>query len=64
VLGTPAEPFVTAASVSVGCAIVIAKHYENIGRLLRGTESRFESGRGGKGAATDGPVVAHADEGR
>jgi glycerol-3-phosphate acyltransferase PlsY len=32
----------TIAAVSVGCVIVVAKHHENIRRLVAGTESRFE----------------------
>ncbi len=32
------------AALSGVAALVIAKHYENIGRLLAGTESRFRSG--------------------
>jgi glycerol-3-phosphate acyltransferase PlsY len=30
------------AAVCVGCVLIVAKHYENIGRLVAGTESRFE----------------------
>ena len=33
----------TAISTCVGCFIVIAKHHENIRRLLSGTESRFST---------------------
>ncbi|MBK6313549.1 MAG: glycerol-3-phosphate 1-O-acyltransferase PlsY [Blastocatellia bacterium] len=33
----------TAISTCVGCFIVIAKHHENIRRLLAGTESRFST---------------------
>lgn len=41
VLGRPSVGAL-ALSVSVGCVLVIAKHYENIRRLIAGTESRFE----------------------
>jgi acyl phosphate:glycerol-3-phosphate acyltransferase len=63
VTGHPAEPLATAGSVALGCALVVAKHHANIGRLLRGTESRFDRGRGSKNGSSDGQVVAHADEG-
>jgi glycerol-3-phosphate acyltransferase PlsY len=34
-----------AASVTVGCLLVIAKHHENVRRLLAGTESRFDGSK-------------------
>lgn len=40
VLGEPL-PVRTIVGVSVGCLLIIAKHHENIRRLLNGTESRF-----------------------
>jgi glycerol-3-phosphate acyltransferase PlsY len=42
VAGAPADPAVMAGVVAAGCALVVAKHYQNIVRLLRGTESRFD----------------------
>ena len=42
IFGTPAHPGATAASVGIGCLLIIAKHRENLGRLLAGTELRFE----------------------
>jgi acyl phosphate:glycerol-3-phosphate acyltransferase len=64
VTGAPADPLATAGSVSLGCALVIAKHHENIVRLIRGTENRFDRDRGARNGNSDGPVVARADEGR
>jgi glycerol-3-phosphate acyltransferase PlsY len=51
-LGSPAEPWRAAAAVAVGCALIIAKHHENIRRLIAGTEGRFTR-RGGGDAAAD-----------
>ncbi len=41
VLGRPA-PVETMVACAIGCVLIIAKHYENIRRLLSGTENRFE----------------------
>jgi glycerol-3-phosphate acyltransferase PlsY len=45
--GTPTDPVATAAAVGAGCLLVVAKHHQNIARLLQGTESRFERRKGG-----------------
>lgn len=34
--------FELAFIVAIGCLVVIARHYENIGRMLTGTETKFE----------------------
>jgi acyl phosphate:glycerol-3-phosphate acyltransferase len=35
-------PVATMISVGIGCLVIVAKHHENIRRLLTGTENRFE----------------------
>jgi glycerol-3-phosphate acyltransferase PlsY len=39
-----ADPAATLSALGAVAVLVVAKHHENIGRLLAGTESRFSSG--------------------
>lgn len=39
-----ADPAATMSALGAVAVLVVAKHHENIGRLLAGTESRFSSG--------------------
>jgi glycerol-3-phosphate acyltransferase PlsY len=63
ILGTPTHPGATAASVAVGCLLIIAKHRENLHRLVAGTELRFERSKRADGTDPAGSDLRAGEAG-